>query len=227
MAKTVSDIFLSYQTYMTAEQDLREDIRLAVRDLEHTAREILAVIQSIHQEQGIKDLSIVCVQARKLFDTAKQQYTELGTKIPKDQYHRFHDHWRFVNQRFVFLVAMVLYLETECLVTREDLSSILGLQVEPKSGFHLELDDYLMGLLSLSSELARFSVNSVTAGDYGRPLRIAKFVNELNAGFRLLNLKNDGLRKKYDALKYDIKKVEEVVYDLSIRGLKPKDDGDV
>ena len=37
--------------------------------------------------------------------------------------------------------------------------------------------------------------------------------------FRLLNLKNDNLRKKFDGIKYDLKKVEEVVYDLSIRGL--------
>lgn len=41
------------------------------------------------------------------------------------------------------------------------------------------------------------------------------------AGFRLLNLKNDHLRKRFDALKYDLKKIEEVVYDISIRGLKP------
>ncbi len=39
-------------------------------------------------------------------------------------------------------------------------------------------------------------------------------------GFRLLNLKNDSLRKRFDALKYDVKKIEEVVYDLSIRGLR-------
>lgn len=78
-----------------------------------------------------------------------------------------------------------------------------------------------MGLLQLSSELARLAVNSVTSGDYNRPLQIAKFVGELNAGFRLLNLKNDSLRKRFDALKYDVKKIEEVVYDLSIRGLKP------
>ncbi len=43
------------------------------------------------------------------------------------------------------------------------------------------------------------------------------------SGFRLLNLKNDGLRKKFDSLKYDLKKVEEVVYDLSIRNLIIKD----
>ena len=64
-------------------------------------------------------------------------------------------------------------------------------------------------------------MNSVTAGDYSRPLRIAKFVAEMDSGFRLLNLKNDSLRKRFDALKYDLKKVEEVVYDLTIRGLKP------
>ena len=32
-------------------------------------------------------------------------------------------------------------------------------------------------------------------------------------------MKNDNLRKKFDSIKYDLKKVEEVVYDLSIRGL--------
>ena len=68
---------------------------------------------------------------------------------------------------------------------------------------------------------SRLAVNSVTAGDFHRPMRISKFVAELDAGFRLLNLKNDTLRKRFDGLKYDLKKVEEVVYDLTIRGLKP------
>lgn len=68
---------------------------------------------------------------------------------------------------------------------------------------------------------SRFAVNSVTNGDYNRPIEIARFVNDLNAGFRLLNLKNDSLRKRFDGLKYAVKKVEEVVYDLTIRGLKP------
>ena len=50
----------------------------------------------------------------------------------------------------------------------------------------------------------------MTSGDYQRPRRISNFMNELLNGFRLLNLKNDGLRKKFDSLKYDLKKVEEV-----------------
>jgi hypothetical protein len=66
-------------------------------------------------------------------------------------------------------------------------------------------------------------VNSVTAGDYERPLKISRFISDLDAGFRLLNLKNDGLRKRFDAMKYDTKRIEEVVYDLSIRGLIKRD----
>lgn len=77
-----------------------------------------------------------------------------------------------------------------------------------------------MRTLSFQSRLA---VNAVTAGYYSRPVRIARFVGELDSGFRLLNLKNDFLRKKFDGLKYDLKKVEEVVYDVTIRGLRPQE----
>ena len=68
---------------------------------------------------------------------------------------------------------------------------------------------------------SRLAVNSVILGDFQQPFIISTFICDVTAGFRLLNLKNDGLRKKFDSLKYDLKKVEEVVYDISIRGLKP------
>ena len=76
--------------------------------------------------------------------------------------------------------------------------------------------------LLLSLFQSRLAVNAVTAGDYQRPVKIAKFIGELDSGFRLLNLKNDNLRRRFDALKYDLKKVEEVVYDVTIRGLVPQ-----
>ncbi|XP_061860829.1 translin isoform X1 [Colius striatus] len=160
-----------------------------------------------------------CQKAREHFGTVRTQMESLKTKFPADQYYRFHEHWRFVLQRLVFLAAFVVYLESETLVTREAVAEILGIEADRERGFHLDIEDYLSGVLTLASELARLAVNSVTAGDYSRPLRIAAFISELDSGFRLLNLKNDSLRKRYDGLKYDVKKIEEVVYDLSIRGL--------
>jgi Translin family len=46
-------------------------------------------------------------------------------------------------------------------------------------------------------------------GDYERPIAISRFVKELSTAFQLLNLKNDNLRKRFDSIKYDLKKIEE------------------
>ncbi|KAK7811939.1 hypothetical protein U0070_006992 [Myodes glareolus] len=197
---------------------LVKEIRKVVQSLEQTAREILTLLQGVHQGTGFQDIPKRCLKAREHFGTVKTHLTSLKTKFPAEQYYRFHEHWRFVLQRLVFLAAFVVYLETETLVTREAVTEILGIEPDREKGFHLDVEDYLSGVLILASELSRLSVNSVTAGDYSRPLHISTFINELDSGFRLLNLKNDSLRKRYDGLKYDVKKVEEVVYDLSIRG---------
>ena len=66
---------------------------------------------------------------------------------------------------------------------------------------------------------SRLATNSVTHGDMQLPSRIAAFVRDVNGGLRGLSLKNDALRRRYDAVKYDLKRVEGVVYDVSIRGL--------
>lgn len=71
---------------------------------------------------------------------------------------------------------------------------------------------------------ARLAINSVTLGDYHRPLQISQFVKDLHAGFQILNLKNDSLRRRSDSIKYNVKKVEDVVYDLSLRNLVPRRD---
>ena len=76
----------------------------------------------------------------------------------------------------------------------------------------------------MTSDLSRLATNSVTMGDFELPLMIASFVKDLFSGFQLLNLKNDILRKRGDAIKYDVKRVEDVVYDLSLRGLVKREE---
>lgn len=124
-----------------------------------------------------------------------------------------------VTQRVINVIALVIYLEAGFLVTYETTAEILGLKTQQNEGFYLELESYLHGILHLSTELSRFAVNAVTMGDYSRVKSLQLFLNDINSGFRLLNLKNDGLRKRFDALKYDVKKIESIIYDLSIRGL--------
>lgn len=67
-----------------------------------------------------------CLRARTLFEDVRQQYAKLAEIVPKDQYYRYHDQWRFVTQRLCFLAALIVYLEVKILVTKETVAEILG-----------------------------------------------------------------------------------------------------
>ncbi|XP_035913881.1 translin [Anopheles stephensi] len=218
MQNNVKNIFDSFNDYLVKEQELRTEIRDIVRDIDQAAKEAAIVLQIIHSSMA--DVPAACAKARTIFATCREGYGKLAALIPAGQYYRYHDHWHYMTQRIVFLIALTIYLEKGFLVNRETAAEILGLTIDQKQGFHLDIEDYLVGILQLASELSRYAVNSVILGDYERPLMISKFVADLNSGFRLLNLKNDSLRKRFDALKYDVKKIEEIVYDISIRGLR-------
>jgi len=64
-------------------------------------------------------------------------------------------------------------------------------------------------------------MNSVTLGDNELAVQISSFIKDIHTGFQLLNLKNNDLRKRADSVKYHVKKVEDVMYDLSLRNLIP------
>ncbi|EAQ90756.1 hypothetical protein CHGG_02691 [Chaetomium globosum CBS 148.51] len=99
----------------------------------------------------------------------------------------------------------------------------LGVPVNLKDrdAFHITIEEYLLGLITVIDDLSRLAVNSVTLGDNSMAVQISGFIKDLHAGFQVLNLKNDVLRKRVDSIKYAVKKVEDVVYDLSLRNLIP------
>ena len=81
---------------------------------------------------------------------------------------------------------------------------LVPVNLKDEDAFHLSIEEYLHALISLIEELARLAVNSVTLGDYQRPLQISEFVKHIHAGFQILNLKNDSLRKRSDSIKYNV-----------------------
>lgn len=216
-------IFTDFQDYLNEDHELREQIREITREIGQVTRDITAVLQVIHHPTEGTAWLEVYKEAESNFSRAQGFYKQLAEKIPDNQYYRYNDQWRFVTQRLAYLATLLVYLRDERLISREEVATLLGVASKREEGFHIDLDDYLHGILSMTNELSRLAVNSVTAGDYQRPLRISKFIGQLDSGFRLLNLKNDSLRKRFDGLKYDVKKCEEVVYDLTIRGLVAKD----
>ncbi|KHN76795.1 Translin [Toxocara canis] len=213
-------MFQSIVDEIEKDRALREELYDIARDLDTINREMLTALQKTHSSPCKPAGEIATV--RKIIEERTKPYVkELAAKITPNVYYKYHDVYRFAMQRLAFIVTFASFLETGELLDRASVANELGVDVDASIGFHLDLEDYLFGVLNLASEVARYAINSVAAGDNARPFQIAAFVKNVDEMFRLLNLKNDALRRRYDVLKYDVQKCEQIVYDLAIRGLKP------
>lgn len=218
----MEDIFKQLTKSLESEAARKDDIRTLVRvNITPRVRDLQLLLQSIHSSSAsvlskeyLRELSSSC---EPIFDALGDTFGELDAMIPEGQRFRYTDLWRQSMQQIVFLTALLHWLVTEELMDVEQLET--KFKLSDLRCIRLEVEDYLVGLTQLSNELSRLCRNSVIQGHYDMPGRIAALLNSLFSGFRLMTLKNDIVRKRFDSLKYDLKTVEEVVYDLSIRKL--------
>ncbi|MCK5357038.1 MAG: hypothetical protein KAJ48_01480 [Elusimicrobiales bacterium] len=77
-------------------------------------------------------------------------------------------------------------------------------------------DSYLGGICDLTGELVRRAVNQAAAGNPGEAKKIKQIINDIMAG--LVEFDMTGyLRTKYDQARSNLRKIEQVNYDIKIR----------
>ncbi|KAK6459781.1 recombination hotspot binding protein [Scheffersomyces xylosifermentans] len=115
-----------------------------------------------------------------------------------------------------------------------------GLVLIPKAineeiGIDVDYNDYLLALLRLVDIIVEYTTNTIIRvsissssidTQYVLTVINQQLIGQLQQGFQNLDLKNDNLRRKFDGLKYSYKKINGIVYDLSLRNLI-KIEGDV
>ncbi len=199
-------------------------------------------------EAAIKDEAVIVAELNEL--ASKHPYykyassppvSRLTNVPPPTDLARYNSRWSRTMQNAIGTVLYTAWLggfsslaspsttttipaEIGQLLTLEQVGAVFAAptNVKDRDTFHLTIEEYLLALTDLTQELGRLATNAVTLGDFALPLTVSAFLKDLFAGFQLLNLKNDILRKRADAVKYDVKRVEDVVYDLSLRGLVPR-----
>ncbi|BCS22502.1 translin [Aspergillus puulaauensis] len=225
-------IFESLQAKIDEEAAVRDELRDIVQSLSRKGRSTQATLSRAHSTPAAQ-LQPVLEDVIKEILAQKEEVSRLKSIADKHPFYKYNGVWSRDLQNLVASIELCAWLggfqeykssETASFLTMEEVGKFLEIPVNLKEedAFHLTLEEYLLALISMIEELARLAVNSVTLGDYGRPTVIGNFIKELFNGFQLLNLKNDTLRKRSDAIKYSVKKVEDVVYDLSLRNLIPQ-----
>ncbi|MFH0868383.1 MAG: hypothetical protein V1831_03645 [Candidatus Woesearchaeota archaeon] len=82
----------------------------------------------------------------------------------------------------------------------------------------IDTESYLLGLCDLTGELVRKAVNEVIKKNFSYAMEIKNLVEEIYGEFLEFNLRNSELRKKSDQIKWNLKKLEDVVFELKIKG---------
>ncbi|CEL07167.1 Putative Recombination hotspot-binding protein (Translin) [Aspergillus calidoustus] len=225
-------IFESLQTKIDEEAAVRDELHEIVQTLARKGRSTQATLSRAHSTPA-EHLKPVLEDATKEILAQKEEVFRLKGVADKHPFYKYNGLWSRELQNLVSSIELCAWLgglqeykatSSAAFLTMEEVGKFLDIPVNLKEedAFHLTLEEYLLALISMVEELARLAVNSVTLGDFERPTQISNFIKELFSGFQLLNLKNDILRKRSDGIKYSVKKVEDVVYDLSLRNLIPK-----
>jgi predicted translin family RNA/ssDNA-binding protein len=112
----------------------------------------------------------------------------------------------------IFRVAIQEYVEALSLVEFIKTGKLI-----PYSEEYVDPENYLMGLCDLSGELVRKAINSSIKEDYGMAVKIRKILEELYIEMSKFELRNGELRRKYDGIKYDMKKLDDLVFQLKMK----------
>lgn len=170
--------------------EFREEVIKSSRIVLKSAK---LLIYSIHRKTDIET---------NLNDLKKYKI-ELDSIISKDPKLLSEGSYSEACQEYVEAMTYFNYFNNDSLVYPED----LGVSVE----------DYLMGICDLTGELARKAVMMAISCDIKELERIHSIVDEIFNEFLKFSFRNGHLRKKSDAIKWNLKKIEEVLYDYKIR----------
>lgn len=217
-------IFQDLQNKIDEEGKIRDELKEVVKTMEQQGRQLQSILSRMHNTPTahLEDVVLKPCQSNILEQVKTVGLlSETASKYP---FYKWNSLWQREIQNLISSIQLCFWL-ADCRLTKiDDVGTMLNVPVNLKDrdAFHITIEDYLIALTNTVEELARLAPNAVTLGDFTRPLQISKFIKDVHAGFQLLNLKNDILRRKSDGIKYNVKKVEDVVYDLSLRGLLPK-----
>ncbi|MBI4453263.1 hypothetical protein HY636_01335 [Candidatus Woesearchaeota archaeon] len=171
------------------------------------------------QRENIIFLSRIILKASKSaiysahrndFNTSKKQIEEAETNIKKaESLFKKDENLRNVG---AYSEALEEYVEAKCFygfMKEKKLPELAKLAVSP--------DEYLLGLCDFTGEMARSAVILATNKKFKEVQQIKEIIDEIFGFFSSIDLRNGELRKKADSIKWNLKKIEEILYDISMK----------
>lgn len=131
-----------------------------------------------------------------------EEMKKLLNRLPKESFDT--EIGKVAAQEYVEAVTFYGFITAGKLPTRKDIG--------------VDTESYLLGICDLTGELMRRAVKAVIKGDFKLAGSITECVEGIYGQFLTLDLRNGELRKKSDQIKWNLSKLEDVMYDLKMKG---------
>ncbi len=79
-------------------------------------------------------------------------------------------------------------------------------------------EHYLLGIIDLTGELGRKAVQLAGKDEFKYVVEIKETVAEIYGMLLKFDFRDSNMRRKFDSVKYDLKKLEDMVLDLKLKG---------
>lgn len=95
-----------------------------------------------------------------------------------------------------------------------------GKAINKITGIKISADSYLGGLSDVTGELVRLATNSAAQGNWAKVKECHQIINDVMA--QLVDMDLTGyLRTKYDQAKSNLRKIEQMAYEIKLSGFTP------
>jgi len=186
--KLFEDLKTTYKRYTK----LRDKIIVMSRDVLRNSKQAIFAMHRDEMENAAKSLQ-----------EAESKLLEIEKFFKEEEMMKYEGSYKACVEEYVEAKLLYEYLKTGNVELKNPKVSLV-------------FDDYLGGICDLTGEILRKSVQAVTKGEIEKVHKYQETVQDIAGELVQYDLLGK-LRSKYDAVKRNLRRIEEISYDLKIR----------
>ncbi len=120
-----------------------------------------------------------------------------------DKFNKQDSYLKNAVQEYVEALLFYNYVKDNIIVGSKDLK--------------VDYESYLLGMCDLTGELMRFATNQFINENFDKVLDVKKTLDLIYDELGLFDFRNSELRRKYDSIKYSVKKIDDLIIEIKKR----------
>lgn len=183
-------------------EKIRKDMEKADKVREKVIRQSRKIIKTSKTAIGAVHRDEIA-KAENVLDKMRDDLKELKDTAKKNPRLQYEGIFRVAVQEYVEALSLLEFLKSNKIITYNQ--------------EFVNEENYIAGLCDLSGELVRKAINSSINDNYDMAVKIRKVLEDLYIELSKFEFRNGELRRKYDGIKYDIKKLDDLVFQLKMK----------